>query len=277
LVRLARNPLDPERLRGLDHEKEAKTDSSATVGVVPSRARGSSGPVKRTRRPGRGRAAPLRLAFGAVLAFWGCSRSEAAGVLRPTDPRDLEVSSGGIERLGPTRFAIRYPTLRAELGALPRASAAIRFVYDGPSLAQAPLASGELRRQIGLKLRAHDTCNVVYVMWQIEPAPRIEVSVKTNPGQRTHAQCRDRGYRFLRPTLAKGLPPPIRAGERHSLQASIAGRRLRVTADAALDWLFTLPPEALAFDGPVGMRADNGRFHVEFRASDPDRELSEYP
>ena len=41
---------------------------------------------------------------------------------------------------------------------------------------------GELRRQFGLKLRAQDACNLVYVMWRIEPASKLVVSIKCRTG-----------------------------------------------------------------------------------------------
>ena len=78
-------------------------------------------------------------------------------------------------------------------------AAELAFVYRGPSREETRLASGELRRQIGLKLRARDTCNVVYVMWQLEPEPRILVSMKRNPGLSTHAGCGAGGYVTLEP------------------------------------------------------------------------------
>ncbi|MGI8569780.1 MAG: hypothetical protein ACR2KT_12280 [Methylocella sp.] len=43
-------------------------------------------------------------------------------------------------------------------------SAEIRFRYLGPSAETKPLASGELRRQIGLNSGRRITCNLVYAM-----------------------------------------------------------------------------------------------------------------
>jgi hypothetical protein len=42
---------------------------------------------------------------------------------------------------------------------------------------------------------------------------------------------------------------------------------LRVEVDGALAWRGTLPAEAFAFDGPVGIRTDNGRFAVDLRVA----------
>ena len=69
-----------------------------------------------------------------------------------------------------------------------------------------PLASGEMRRQFGLKLRAEDACNLVYAMWRIEPESKLVVSVKSNPGQHTSAQCGNRGYQNIKPLHSSPLP-----------------------------------------------------------------------
>lgn len=143
-------------------------------------------------------------------------------------------------------------------------SAELVFRYEGPSVFATPLASGELRRQIGLKLRAQDTCNVVYVMWHLEPTPKIAVSVKHNPGASTHRECGDRGYDNVRPETST-RPPPIERGARHVLRAELEGGDLRVTADAVVVWTGRLPAAAATFDGPAGLRTDNGAFEVELR------------
>jgi hypothetical protein len=149
---------------------------------------------------------------------------------------------------------------------VPRSVAEIDFVYRGPTEADAPLASGELRRQIGLKLRAQNSCNVVYVMWHIEPAQGIVVSVKSNPGQRRHAECGAGGYDFLQPSRTQPVGP-IRVGERHVLRAAIIGSDLHVVTDGVTSWQGQLPKAVFTFDGPVGVRSDNGDFDVELRAA----------
>ncbi|HXX69511.1 MAG TPA: hypothetical protein VEK07_20170 [Polyangiaceae bacterium] len=192
------------------------------------------------------------------------------GELVPVDPADLTVTSGAITRQASTTFAVRSGGMRAELGVDPRDAVRIDFVYLGPTRVPAPLASGELRRQIGLKLRASNTCNVVYAMWHIEPSRGIEVSVKSNAGQRLHGECGDRGYVFVKPTSARPVAD-IRVGERHSLAAAIVGDELRVVADDVPSWVGKLPPAAFAFDGPVGVRTDNGDFDVRMAALAPSR------
>ena len=78
-------------------------------------------------------------------------------------------------------------------------AAALTFTYQGEAENTRELASGELRRQLGLKLRAQDGCNVVYVMWRLDPTPKLEVSVKFNPGKRTHEECGADGYTKVKP------------------------------------------------------------------------------
>jgi hypothetical protein len=102
-------------------------------------------------------------------------------------------------------------------------------------------------------------------MWHVEPTPKLEVSVKYNPGQHQHAECRDRGYQFPLATWSTA-PLDIRHNAaRHTLHAMLTGRALRVSIDGELSWAGTLPPVALEFDGPVGVRSDNGIFALELR------------
>jgi hypothetical protein len=154
--------------------------------------------------------------------------------------------------------------MRAVMAGDTSSAAELSFTYRGPSAETAPLASGELRRQIGIKLRAQDTCNVVYVMWHVEPLPGIAVSVKRNPGASTHLACRDGGYLNLRPATSSPAPL-LRPGEKHTLLAAIDGETLRVSADGAVVWTGLLPRDAFAFDGPAGIRSDNGIFDFELR------------
>jgi hypothetical protein len=193
--------------------------------------------------------------------------------LRPVDPAALRITSGEIARLTETRFTVRSPMMRAELGTHPRTAAELVFVYRGSTPRNAPLASGERRRQIGLKLRALDTCNVLYVMWQIDQPDRpLLVTLKQNPGQRTHAECGAGGYSVLAPAWESERMPEVRAGQRHRLSAALIGDRLEVALDGEPVWRGTLPAASLAFDGPVGLRSDNAEFDAEFRASAPEGE-----
>lgn len=213
-----------------------------------------------------------RVLLHAALAL-ACSscRPDAAPAASPASSSlvaaRLCVSSGELEALGSSRSRVDVGGMRAEVTGDFSRTAEITFVYGGPSATSAPLANGELRRQIGLKLRARDTCNVVYVMWRIAPASGVYVSVKRNPGMSTHAECGDRGYANVRSVPLPTTAPTPALGSTHTLRAVIAAddRTLRVFADGTRVFEAVLPEDALSFDGPAGVRTDNGRFDFELR------------
>ena len=185
--------------------------------------------------------------------------------LLPVRPSSLCVTSGKLVTRGPQVARVDVGGMRGVVAGSTGQVAEVEFTYLGPSATTVPLASGELRRQIGLKLRAKDTCNVVYVMWHVSPTPGVAISVKHNPGASTHTACGAGGYENLKSTTPTKPAPELRVGERHSLHAEIDGRILRVTADGALAFEAPLPAEAFTFDGPAGVRSDNGAFDLELR------------
>lgn len=154
---------------------------------------------------------------------------------------------------------VDVPTFRGVAVGTAGDAAAIDFVYRGRSRGARALASGQIRRQIGLKLRAADGCNLIYAMWRFDPRPQLEVSVKINPGARTHAECGARGYTKLRPASAS---EPI-VGQRHVIAAMITGDELRAWIDGQLVWQGQLPQEARGVSGPAGMRSDNISYDVQ--------------
>ncbi len=173
------------------------------------------------------------------------------------------VTSGTVRESSAKHLIVDVPEVRAVLRTQTLQAAALRFTYLGPTVGSRPLASGEMRRQLGLKFRAQDTCNVVYVMWHIEPDSKIAASVKRNPGQQTHAQCGARGYTNVRPRRAVPISPIVPGGIR-TLQATLRGNDLTVLVDGAIVWKGTLPAWIADFDGPVGFRSDNVRFEFEY-------------
>ena len=179
------------------------------------------------------------------------------------------VTNGAVTELPDGRMEIDTPSSRGVVRIATAQTAEIRFRYLGPSQGSKPLASGELRRQIGLKLRAQDTCNLVYAMWHIEPDSKIAVSVKRNAGKRTHEECGARGYVNMKARTVVTLPR-ILAGESHTLRAQLNGTELTVIADQRVVWEGTLPHGIFDFDGPVGFRTDNARFVFEYYAAVPD-------
>jgi hypothetical protein len=181
-------------------------------------------------------------------------------------PSGLRATQGALksEAGGPLR--VESPKMRAVATGTTGAVTELRFTYLGPTEEQQPLASGELRRQLGLKLRARDGCNVVYVMWRLAPKPGLVVSLKRNPGQSTSAECGNRGYSTVRPERQARVPE-LKSGEAHVLRAELDGRALRVRVDGASVWEGELPTEALTFDGPPGVRTDNTRVEMELVTS----------
>lgn len=143
-------------------------------------------------------------------------------------------------------------------------TAEVEFTYRGASKDTQPLLSGEIRRQIGLKLKAQDTCNVVYAMWHVAPTPGLSVAVKSNPGKNTYAACKDQGYINATPSMTKDVPPIV-AGVPHTMRAELDGQKLKVIVDGTLVWAGSLPPEAAVIDGPPGVRSDNGTFDFQVR------------
>ena len=188
--------------------------------------------------------------------------------MQPVSKDKLCVTEGEIKELSGHRMSVIVPKMRAFVTGAVLQEAEVRFTYLGPTKETAPLNSGEVRRQLGLKLRAQDGCNLVYAMWRLEPKAELVVSVKTNPGMSTSVQCDANGYRNVKPDHASNLPAAKR-GHTYTLRAIMEGSKMRVFANNNVAWQGDVGSEALAFNGPVGVRSDNGRFNFEFFASHP--------
>jgi hypothetical protein len=203
---------------------------------------------------------PARGWFFLILTLF-CARALAhlPAKLVAVTRANLCVTEGTIEELPGGRFKVSVPKMRAYLNAFTPPLVEARFTYLGSTGNEARLGSGELRRQFGLKLRAQDACNLVYAMWRIEPESKLVVSIKSNPGQHTSAECGNRGYRNIKPTHSKPVPV-LRSGDSHDLRAEMDGDEMKVFADNQLVWEGLLGPEALSFDGPNGMRSDNAAY-----------------
>jgi hypothetical protein len=156
---------------------------------------------------------------------------------------------------------VNEPTVRAFAAGTRGEAAELAFVFRGDSATTRALASGAMRRQLGVKLRAANSCNVVYVMWRLDPHPFLEVSVKHNPGKRTHEECGTDGYTKVRAARAAGVPP-LAIGASHALRAEIRGDELDAWIDGELAWTGTLPLAARELDGPAGFRSDNVQLEI---------------
>jgi len=198
-----------------------------------------------------------------AIAAMGCGSSRADGVkAAPSDHAPtITVKAIAKDALCVTKGdvkdgAITEPTVRGyALGGTGEA-AQLTFTYRGETEKTRELASGEARRQIGLKLRAQDGCNVVYVMWRLDPRPMIDVSVKLNPGMKTHAECGANGYTKVKP-YKKTFIPQFEYGKTHTLRAEIVDDDLYAWIDGKLLWQGRLPETARSLAGPAGIRSDN--------------------
>jgi hypothetical protein len=195
---------------------------------------------------------------GWMLALMACG-SSSAGPLEQREPAialkpiaDLCVTRGAI-----LDRAIAEPTVRAFAPNAAGDAAELAFTFKGDAATARALANGSDRRQVGLKLRAQDGCNVVYVMWRLDPKPKLDVSVKRNPGKRTHEECGADGYTKVRPSRKAARVPALVAGGAHTLRAEIVGDELYAWIDGTLAWQGTLPAEARELSGPAGLRTDN--------------------
>jgi hypothetical protein len=165
---------------------------------------------------------------------------------------------------------IDAPTFRAVAPSNAGDAAELKVVVHGASEQARALASGQQRRQIGLKLRAANGCNLVYVMWRLDPRPKVEVSVKHNPGQRVAKECGAGGYTKLKPiyTFKASQYPTLDNGSEHTLRAEISGDSLTAWIDGKVAWQGTLPDEARDLTGPAGVRSDNLSFDLTSFAVD---------
>jgi hypothetical protein len=177
--------------------------------------------------------------------------------LAPVAPGALCVTKGAA-RIGER---VTQPTMRAFAHETSGDAASLTFTYRGETEHTRALASGQERRQLGLKLRAANGCNLVYVMWRLDPKPALDVSVKVNPGMSTHKQCGAEGYQKVKHGALAAVPPLV-AGETHTLRAEIDGDELTAWIDDQPAWRGTLPDQARALSGPAGLRSDNLAFDL---------------
>jgi hypothetical protein len=184
---------------------------------------------------------------------------------RSLSPADLCVTSGKLDSNG-SHLWVESPEFRAVVAGAGHTDAELRFTYLGPTAEVARLGSGRVRRQIGLKMRAQDPCNLVYAMWRIDPGPELAVQIKRNKGQRTSAECKNHGYRTIRPLRSAPIAD-VALGSSHVLRAAVHESELSVWADDLLVWQGALGDDVLDLDGPVGLRSDNARFAFAFDVS----------
>jgi hypothetical protein len=181
---------------------------------------------------------------------------------------NLCVTEGAIEKSARGRLMVNVPKMRAYVNAGTSQQAEVRFTYVGPTAEASRLGSGEMRRQFGLKMHAQDPCNLVYVIWRIDPESKLVVSVKRNPTGHTSAACGNRGYQNIKPRRSSAVPK-LRPGDAHTLRAEMNGQDLRVLVDGDAVWQGNVGPEAVGLSGPVGIRSDNARLEFDLVTSEP--------
>lgn len=212
----------------------------------------------------------LALLSGASLSCT-CARERSAtppasepDAFVPLSPDRLHVTSGRVEPSHGAFLTVHSPMMRGVATAAAGSAVELAFEYRGPSHDTAPFASGEIRRQLGIKLRAADTCNVVYAMWYADTPGHLHVSAKHNAGKTRHQECGDGGYIPVTATLSRDVPALV-PGAKHVLRAEIDGDRMQIIVDGAVAWVGELPPEVRGQTGPAGIRSDNVDFDFELR------------
>jgi hypothetical protein len=180
----------------------------------------------------------------------------------------LCVTEGAIGLAADHRLSVDVPKMRAYVNQWTTQSAELRFTYLGGTSKESALGSGAIRRQFGLKLRAQDPCNLVYAIWRVDPDSKLVVSVKRDPGQRTSAECGNRGYVNIKPRKATAVPH-LESGQAHTLRAEMSNAELRVFVDNHEVWEGDVGPDAAKLDGPVGIRSDNARLEFELLTRAP--------
>ena len=230
--------------------------------------------TRNTMRGPRIRAVTIVIA-GAWLACATAYGATAAGRFTLIHKSDLNVTEGTISSAGPhALLRTRDPAMRADLldGGHHATAARLWFRYLGESTTTKPLGSGQIRRQIGLKLRSSDPCNLLYVMWHAYPDDAIEVQVKRNPGESTSSECGNHGYTTvatiqLRSGDGTGDHTAHRL-EAHTRRTANGALALRVYTDGTLLRRFRLSHSLTAgLNGPIGIRSDNGDYLFRLKSA----------
>jgi hypothetical protein len=188
-----------------------------------------------------------------------------------TAKADLKVTLGSVTQTKSGFLTVVGSKERAQRKDGTHQDAMLQFRYRGPSKTTSKLASGGFVRQIGLKMRTKDTCNLLYIMWRIEPVEEIAITIKSNRGQSTHGDCGAGGYIHVASIPLKDIG--VTAQETHRLHAKIDEKngefKLTVDVDEKTVWSGALDPKIIApINGPVGFRSDNGSYIFKLLVSD---------
>lgn len=190
-----------------------------------------------------------------------------------TSKSDLNVTLGEVSQAPPGYLSVVGPKERGQRKTGTHQDAILQFQYRGPSTRGSKLASGGFVRQIGLKMRTENTCNLLYVMWRIEPTEQIVVTIKSNPGQTRHRDCGAKGYVPVARIPLSDFAITATNRAFHRLRARVdesdGAFRCSVDVDGQTIWTGTLDAQIIApIDGPVGFRSDNGSFKFKLLVPD---------
>jgi hypothetical protein len=177
----------------------------------------------------------------------------------------LTILSGGstTSQISPGVWVTDTADFRAQLGGPTVSSAELWFKWNSDSTLTVPLGDGSYRKQIGIEFRYPNPCNVLAVMWHMNPNDGVEVSTKINAGQTTIGECGTSGYSF--PTATTSSVPPLPTDKKwHRLRVDLIGTVMTVTCDGVIRWQGVIPSGGLAISGPPGVRADNSNFDFIF-------------
>lgn len=109
-------------------------------------------------------------------------------------------------------------------------------------------------------------------MWRVAPESKLVVSVKTNLGQQSSAECGNHGYQNIKPRFSSAIPS-LAPGDAHQLRAEIRDQRLQAFVDERLVWQAPLGAAAAVLHGPVGLRSDNADLEFELTVASPSESL----
>lgn len=219
------------------------------------------------------------LAFASMVPWLPAAQPDKkAGGFKQVLRADIDVIDGKVGENKDGFLTIDSPEVRGQHKATGARAARMVFTYHGETKEVAKLASGNIAHQLGLKLRAKNTCNLLYVMWKIEDKERIVVSVKSNPGQSTHKECGANGYTGIKPVFQERPErfPSVKDGKQHTLEAELSKKKkannyeLVVKADGKFVWQGLIDEKMLdGIDGPAGFRSDNAAFTFKFYSLAP--------
>lgn len=144
--------------------------------------------------------------------------------------------------------------MRAQAPAFTRQTCGLVFQYNGPAEGASGFASGAAYKQVCLKLRNQNACNLLYVIWRLD-ARQVMVQVKTNLSMVFSSQCGADGYRTLTPAFT--APTKALSLEWHEMIAQCDGDWLNVLTDNEVVWRGHLTSDVMSLTGGVGVRSDN--------------------